>query len=383
MPAYAQLLVIVAAMIGFWAIVMRPARNQQKRVEQLQNELEVGQEVVLSAGIFGTVRALNEGRVELEVAPGTVLTVARQVVVRRVADIDGSAAPDRETPTTRHRPRHRPRHWPRPDHVGRPRRVGPDQGRGLRRNFTVAKKTPRPVRTLLIFGLAIVVLYGLAALGQTWKPRLGLDLEGGTRITLSAIDSGDAVTPTKLKQAAGIVDARVNGSGVSEAEVSTQGNRNIIVEIPGENRSDLVNSVKRTAQLRFRLVAGQPQPGTPEAQPKASDQSEPVGQPVRQGRLQEEGQAARGRQGHAETTPRPVRRHPDSGSRHRARGRPPRLPRIPLSSSPRSPRRALRSTSRCSGRRTRAWSGCRSSRSSPAHRRARTWPPRRTTPTSR
>ena len=99
MPAYAQLLVIVAAMIGFWAIVMRPARNQQKRVEQLQNELEVGQEVVLSAGIFGTVRALNEGRVELEVAPGTVLTVARQVVVRRVSDIDGSAAPDRETPS--------------------------------------------------------------------------------------------------------------------------------------------------------------------------------------------------------------------------------------------------------------------------------------------
>jgi len=99
MPAYAQLLVIVAAMIGFWAIVMRPARNQQKRVEQLQNELEVGQEVVLSAGIFGTIRALNEGRVELEVAPGTVLTVARQVVVRRVADIDGSAAPDRGRPS--------------------------------------------------------------------------------------------------------------------------------------------------------------------------------------------------------------------------------------------------------------------------------------------
>ena len=108
MPAPVQLLVIVVAMIAFWAIVMRPARNQQKRVEQLQNELEVGQEVVLSAGIFGTIRALNEGRVELEVAPGTVLTVARQVVVRRVADIDGSAAPDR----------------------GRPSDTGPDTGPG-------------------------------------------------------------------------------------------------------------------------------------------------------------------------------------------------------------------------------------------------------------
>src|SRR6478735_9261629 len=98
MPAPVQLLVIVVAMIAFWAIVMRPARNPQKKVERLQNELEVGQEVVLSAGIFGTIRALNEGRVEIEVAPGTVLTVARQVVVRRVSDIEGSAAPDRETP---------------------------------------------------------------------------------------------------------------------------------------------------------------------------------------------------------------------------------------------------------------------------------------------
>jgi preprotein translocase subunit SecD len=134
----------------------------------------------------------------------------------------------------------------------------------------VAKKTIRPARTLLIFGLTIVVLYGLAALGQTWKPRLGLDLEGGTRITLSAIPQGGSITPTKLKQAAAIVDARVNGSGVSEAEVSTQGERNIIVEIPGANASNLVDQVKRTAQLRFRVVAGSPQPGTPEASKSAN-----------------------------------------------------------------------------------------------------------------
>lgn len=137
----------------------------------------------------------------------------------------------------------------------------------------MAKKTPRPVRTLLVFGLTIVVIYGLAALGQTWKPRLGLDLEGGTRITLSAIAQGGAITPTKLAQAASIVDARVNGSGVSEAAVSTQGDRNIIVEIPGENASRLVDAVKRTAQLRFRLVAGQPQDGRP--QPQASGSAKP------------------------------------------------------------------------------------------------------------
>jgi preprotein translocase subunit SecD len=144
----------------------------------------------------------------------------------------------------------------------------------------VAKKTLRPVRTLVIFGLAILVLFGLAALGQTWKPRLGLDLEGGTRITLSAIPSGGAVTQEKLKEAAGIIDSRVNGSGVSEAEVSTQGDRNIIVEIPGQNRTDLVDAVKRTAQLRFRLVAGQPQPGTPAAQESSSPSASPSASPT-------------------------------------------------------------------------------------------------------
>ena len=93
MPAYAQLLVILAALLGFWAVVMRPARNQQRAVHQLQQELTLGQEVVLSSGIFGTVRALHEGRVELEVAPGTVITVARQVVVRRADQLpDGPAA---------------------------------------------------------------------------------------------------------------------------------------------------------------------------------------------------------------------------------------------------------------------------------------------------
>jgi preprotein translocase subunit YajC len=81
-----QLLVIVIALLGFWAIVMRPARVQQRQVAQLQVELEVGDEVIISAGIFGTVVALEDDRVQLELAPGTVVTVARQVVVRRATE---------------------------------------------------------------------------------------------------------------------------------------------------------------------------------------------------------------------------------------------------------------------------------------------------------
>ncbi len=132
----------------------------------------------------------------------------------------------------------------------------------------MAKKTPRAGRTLIIFGIVVALLYAVAALGKDWSPQLGLDLEGGTRITLTA---AKAPTQTQLKLASSIIDERVNGSGVSESEVSTQGNKNIVVEIPGKKRKDLIDAVKRTAQLRFRLVAaGSPQPGQPQPAPSAS-----------------------------------------------------------------------------------------------------------------
>lgn len=105
MPAYAQLLVVLAAFVLFWALIMRPARTQQRRTQQLQSELQVGDEVVISAGIFGTVRSLDHERVELEIAPGTVVTVARQVVVRRATELDTGKGPtgdpdDRPSPDT-------------------------------------------------------------------------------------------------------------------------------------------------------------------------------------------------------------------------------------------------------------------------------------------
>jgi preprotein translocase subunit SecD len=122
--------------------------------------------------------------------------------------------------------------------------------------------------------LVIAALYGGVALAGQWKPKLGLDLQGGTRITLQAsTTTGQKVTPSNLEEARAIIDQRVNGTGVTEGSVATQGSDNIVVEIPGPTRGDLVDSVKQTAQLRFRLVAvmqpGQPQP-TPSPSPSGS-----------------------------------------------------------------------------------------------------------------
>jgi preprotein translocase subunit SecD len=110
----------------------------------------------------------------------------------------------------------------------------------------------RPGRTLLVFLALIGVMFGLVALAGTWKPRLGLDLQGGTRITLVTVGE---TTEASLAEAAGIIDQRVNGSGVTESEVTTQGDSIIVVEIPGKSRRDLEETVKRQAQMRFRLVA--------------------------------------------------------------------------------------------------------------------------------
>ncbi|GEP38487.1 protein translocase subunit SecD [Nocardioides psychrotolerans] len=116
----------------------------------------------------------------------------------------------------------------------------------------MARKTARPGRTLLVFLMGVAISYGLVALSGTWKPELGLDLQGGTRITLTAIGDPSA---SSLDEARQIIDQRVNGSGVVEAEVTTQSGRFIVAEIPGDSRRDLVDTVQRQAQLRFRLVA--------------------------------------------------------------------------------------------------------------------------------
>jgi preprotein translocase subunit SecD len=147
--------------------------------------------------------------------------------------------------------------------------------RPARRPTPARAGTPRPRRTLLLFLALVVALYGLLVGldlkdgGGVWKPRLGLDLQGGTRITLQAEASSGDVTAAKLREARDIIDQRVNATGVSEAEVSTQGGNQVVIEIPGERRGNIVDEVGRTAQLRFRLLWGSGQSAPQPADAKA------------------------------------------------------------------------------------------------------------------
>ncbi|MBW5481721.1 protein translocase subunit SecD [Streptomyces bambusae] len=139
----------------------------------------------------------------------------------------------------------------------------------------------RPGRALAFILIAMVALTaGMFVSGQT-TPRLGIDLAGGTSITLKAKSEPgkpDAINETNMNTAVGIIERRVNGLGVTEAEVQTQGRDHIIVNIPkGTNEKQAREQVGTTAQLYFRPVlavsAGAPMP------PETSGSPNPSGAP--------------------------------------------------------------------------------------------------------
>ena len=100
-------------------------------------------------------------------------------------------------------------------------------------------------------------------LGQQLKTRLGLDLQGGIRVTLTAQPQpGSTVTDDQLETARNIIEQRVGGIGVSEPQVRTEvsgtGERRIVVEVPGVSNEDQVRQlVGSTGQLQFIDPIGQ------------------------------------------------------------------------------------------------------------------------------
>jgi len=100
-------------------------------------------------------------------------------------------------------------------------------------------------------------------LGMEFRTVLGLDLQGGLRVTLLAESSGDdPITADQMETARDIIERRVAGIGVSEPQVRTEtagdGSRQIVVEVPGVSDQDQVRSlVGSTGQLQFIDPQGQ------------------------------------------------------------------------------------------------------------------------------
>lgn len=144
-----------------------------------------------------------------------------------------------------------------------------------------------PLRTLSVLVLLILGLYGLLGAVSTWgtaqrTPKLGLDLEGGTQLILAPkVVGNQQISEGQVQKAVDIIRARVDGSGVAEAEVTTQGT-NIVISLPGTPDKATIASLQKSSQLRMRATlveaSGAPTPlPTTSGQPTAPPTKKPTG----------------------------------------------------------------------------------------------------------
>ncbi|MFD6896470.1 protein translocase subunit SecD [Rhodococcus sp. NPDC060086] len=142
-----------------------------------------------------------------------------------------------------------------------------------------------PARALALFGVILVALYALVFFtgDKSPTPKLGIDLQGGTRVTLTA-RTPDGSTPSRdsLEQAQQIIETRVNGLGVSGSEVVVDGD-NLVITVPGDDSAQ-AKTLGQTARLYIRPVVGGPIDSsltadqlTEQAPPEGTDPAAPEG----------------------------------------------------------------------------------------------------------
>ena len=118
-------------------------------------------------------------------------------------------------------------------------------------------RAQRRQRRNLLISVLIVVAIAVgsfaAVFAAKWSPRLGLDLAGGVSVVYTA--EGSHVSQADLDETVNILNLRVNGLGVSGAQVQTSGKNQISVSIPGvTNAQQVLNEIGQTARMYFRPV---------------------------------------------------------------------------------------------------------------------------------
>ncbi|WP_432479181.1 preprotein translocase subunit YajC [Nocardioides sp. GXQ0305] len=92
-----SLLPIIGIVLLFWLLLIRPQAKRQKALAALQGGLEPGNEVMLSAGLFGVIERIEEDRIHLRIAEGVTIEVARGAVNTVVPPATPTTGPTTET----------------------------------------------------------------------------------------------------------------------------------------------------------------------------------------------------------------------------------------------------------------------------------------------
>lgn len=95
-----SLLMIVAAAAAFYFLIIRPGRQRQRQQQELIAALQPGAEVMTTAGIFGTVAAVTDDQISIEVSPGVFLRLLPAAIARVVEPVPAAedGALDRAQP---------------------------------------------------------------------------------------------------------------------------------------------------------------------------------------------------------------------------------------------------------------------------------------------
>lgn len=98
MPALVQLVPFIGIALLFWFLLIRPASRRQKELARMQSSLKVGDEVMLTSGIFGVLRQTEGEHLRIEVSDGVTLKVARGAVGTIAQPINPPTALDSDEP---------------------------------------------------------------------------------------------------------------------------------------------------------------------------------------------------------------------------------------------------------------------------------------------
>lgn len=155
----------------------------------------------------------------------------------------------------------------------------------MAKNSHSAKARGALASMLLTLLLLAGGIFGTTFAGGTWAPKLALDLSGGTQLILSPQVNdadGGSITDDQLEQAVEIIRQRVDGSGVAEAEVTTQSGQNVVVSVPGTLSPETRALIQTSAQMSFRAVlnAGSAAPITGDAVAPEESLPSPTAEPT-------------------------------------------------------------------------------------------------------
>jgi preprotein translocase subunit YajC len=74
------LIILIALFAALWLFLIRPQRRRQVEQTRMQDQLASGDEILTAGGIHGTVRAIEDEIIQLEIAPGTIVRLDRRAV---------------------------------------------------------------------------------------------------------------------------------------------------------------------------------------------------------------------------------------------------------------------------------------------------------------